>query len=92
MKELPTKTPPRPGRILLNTQMLADEFNDMGWNFLLNSKDKTPSFRGFELYTGQEDLTDGLIYISTDMDRSFMIGPTGKTKKVVGMAPTMVIP
>ena len=63
MKELPTKTPPRPGRILLNTQMLADEFNDMGWNFLLNSKDKTPSFRGFELYTGQEDLKDGLIYM-----------------------------
>ena len=60
----------KPGRILLNTQMIADDFNDMCWSFLLNSKDRTPSLRGFELYTDQKNFTDGIIYML----------PKGRTK------------
>ena len=60
----------KPGRILLNTQMIADDLTDMGWSFLLNSKDKNPSLKGFELYDGQKDPDEGVIYML----------PRGKTK------------
>ena len=53
----------RPGRILLNTQIIADELTDMKWQFFLNSKDKTPTLRGLGLYTGQAELDEGIIYI-----------------------------
>ena len=69
-KGSPPKNTQRPGRILLNTQMIADEFSDMGWSFFLNSKDKTPSLKGFELYTGQDSFEDGIIYLL----------PAGRTK------------
>ena len=51
------------GRILLNIQMIADEFNDMKWSFLLNSKDKIPTLKGFELYSGQSVFTEGILYV-----------------------------
>ena len=50
-------------RILLNTQMIADELIDKQWTFLLNSKDRTPSIHSFELYAGQSGFRDGVIYI-----------------------------
>jgi len=63
MTDLSMNKAPGPGRILLNTQMIADELIDMSWSFLLNSKDKTPSLRRFELYTGGKKFDDGVIYV-----------------------------
>ena len=63
MKELSAKDTKKTGRILLNTQMIGDDLEDLGWSFLLNSKDRTPSLKGFELYTGQKGLDEGIIYL-----------------------------
>ncbi|MBR6351369.1 MAG: helix-turn-helix domain-containing protein [Firmicutes bacterium] len=51
------------GRILLNTQMIADDLTDMNWQFFLNSKDRTPVLRGFELYRSQTEFDEDIIYI-----------------------------
>ena len=63
MENLTPKNANRPGRILLNTQMIADELVDIPWSFILNSTDKKPLLKGFELYTGKKDLADGIIYM-----------------------------
>lgn len=63
MEILTAKNANKPGRILLNTQMIADDLEDMGWTFLLNSKDRKPSLRGFELYDGRKDVDEGMIYL-----------------------------
>jgi len=51
------------GRILLNTQMIADELIDKKWTFFLNSKDRIPSLHKFEVYCGQETFSQGIIYL-----------------------------
>ena len=63
MEILTPKNANKPGRILLNTQMIADELVDIPWSFILNSTDKQPLLKGFELYTGKKDLADGIIYM-----------------------------
>ena len=63
MEILTPKNANKPGRILLNTQMIADELVDIPWSFILNSTDKKPLLKGFELYTGKKDLADGIIYM-----------------------------
>ena len=51
------------GRILLDMQMIADEFSDMGLSFILNLKDKKPSLKGFALYSGQKEFKEGTVYV-----------------------------
>ena len=90
MDNLTAKNTSKAGRILLNTQMIADELTDMGWNFLLNSKDRTPSLRGFELYDGQKDLSDGMIYvIPRGRSKGFPLDrvPYITTESIFGAAP-----
>ena len=91
-KKIGTKPGSGPGRILLNTQMLADEFTDAGWTFFLNAKDKAPSFRGFEIYTGQKekDLLKGRIYVlPKGRSKGFPVDrvPFITTENIFGTAP-----
>ncbi|MBR5740685.1 MAG: hypothetical protein IKX81_05235, partial [Firmicutes bacterium] len=78
------------GRILLNMDMIADEFNDMGWEFFLNSKDRTPSLRGFELYRGQTEFSEGTLYIlARGKSKGFPIDryPYITSDNIFGVAP-----
>ena len=78
------------GRILLNTQMIADELNDLNWQFLLNSKDRQPALKGFELYSGQTELSEDTIYVLTrGKSKGFPVDhyPYITSENIFGVAP-----
>jgi hypothetical protein len=84
------KNTKKTGRILLNTQMIADELMDKRWSFLLNSKDAAPVLKGFEIYTGKNEFADGTIYLlPAGKSKDFPIDkrPYITTEDIFGAAP-----
>lgn len=61
-------------RILLNTRMIADDFDDLHWTYSINAGDTVPMFKGVSLYNGQSDLHKDIIYIlKSELTKGFPI-------------------